>query len=262
MLPAGMIRVEPTQQRLAVLLYHHVGTSSSSSWPLLSVSPQRFASHIRWLIRAGYQPVTLRQWLLWHRDGASLPQRPVLLTFDDAYADAATHAFPILESFGITAGVFIVTRRIGQTSTWDLNAGFEPRALMNAHQIEFWARRGFEFAPHSRTHVDLTTVSTDAIDEEAGGSAEDMQALLGTSPSCFAYPYGHVNEHVLSRVAKHFERAFVVQVGPGRNDRHTPPLLLRRSLVEPRDTALDVLCRARTGVSLRHWLAWADRRPD
>jgi peptidoglycan/xylan/chitin deacetylase (PgdA/CDA1 family) len=97
----------------------------------------------------------------------------------------------------------------------------------------------------------LTALSDAAIDDEVEGSREDLRALLGSRPVAFAYPYGRANPCVISRVGRCFDLAFVVQVGRGLNTGSTDPLAHLRSLVEPRDTALDVLWRARSGVALR-----------
>ena len=161
---------------------------------------------------------------------------------------------PVLEDHGFASGVFVVTRRTGQSSEWDRAAGFETLPLMSDDRIEHWHARGVEFGAHSRTHADLTQLSADAIDDEVEGSAEDLQRLLGVRPRSFAYPYGRVDARVKARVARAFDAAYVVQTGRGVNDTATDPLLQLRSLVEPSDGALDVLSRARSGVRVRDWL--------
>src|SRR5205807_9391482 len=81
---------------LPVLLYHHVGPARAHTWPRLTVPPGSCEQHIRWLVRHGYQGIAASDVLGWSRDAAALPDRPVLITFDDGYADIAEYALPIL----------------------------------------------------------------------------------------------------------------------------------------------------------------------
>lgn len=105
--------------RLPVLLYHHVGPSRPGSIPGLTVSPQRFERHVRWLARRGYTGICPSDWARWRREGKGLPHKPVLLTFDDGYEDLVEHAFPVLRRYGFGAAVYIVTGQLGGTNAWD-----------------------------------------------------------------------------------------------------------------------------------------------
>lgn len=244
----------PEAARLPVLVYHHVGPPSPGTWPSLTVTADRFRSQMCWLARLGHVGIRPADWAGRLHQGTRLPARPVLITFDDAYADITEYALPVLEELGFGAGIFITTGRMGGRSIWDEAAGLHSLPLMSADQIKEWSNRGMEFGAHSRTHPDLTGLSTDAIDEEVIGSREDLKNLLGSPPSSFAYPYGRVDPRVRSRVAVAFELAFVVQTGRGVNTLLTDPHIQLRSLVEPDDSALDVLVRTRFGVPVRELL--------
>ena len=106
-------------RKLPVLLYHHVGHFKPGTYRELTVLPEKFERQIRWLARRGYIGVRPADWLNWVRDGKSLPEKPILLTFDDAYADVAEYALPILRKYGFSGAVFVVTERLGGTNTWD-----------------------------------------------------------------------------------------------------------------------------------------------
>ena len=108
--------------RLPVLLYHHVGPHRPGTISGLTVSPERFEKHVRWLARRGYQGIRSADWLKWRREGKGLPDKPILFTFDDAYADLVKYAFPILHRYGFGASVYVVTgqlwrnQRMGRSS--------------------------------------------------------------------------------------------------------------------------------------------------
>jgi peptidoglycan/xylan/chitin deacetylase (PgdA/CDA1 family) len=234
--------------RLPVLLYHHIGPSREGLYPTLTISPSTFQAQLRWLADRGYVGIRPADWLRWRRDGKALPTRPVLLTFDDGYADLAEHAFPVLREFRFGAAVFIVTARIGGKNTWDAGrGGLGTAPLMTKDQIRTWAARGIEFGSHSRTHADLTTLTHSQLQEEVSGSQEDLAEVLGTRPTAFAYPYGSHSEAVRQTARKAFDLAFTVT--EGMNDSGTDLYRLKRTMMWPADTTRDLAWRLRLGWS-------------
>jgi peptidoglycan/xylan/chitin deacetylase (PgdA/CDA1 family) len=174
----------------------------------------------------------------------------VLLSFDDAYADLAEYALPVLRRYGLGAAVFVVTGRVGETNTWDEGRGSGTLPLMTAEQIRYWTTQGIEFGAHSRTHADLTTLDAKELTQEVIGSRNDLAVILGCRVTSFAYPYGFYNQAVYECVRGAFDLAFRVdEKTPGINLLGTDPRLLERSMVQSGDTLLDLACRVRWGYS-------------
>src|SRR5579884_2360813 len=185
------------QHRLSVLMYHHVGPRPSSISPLITMTSAVLERQMVWLAKGGYTAISAEHCLAWREGRATLPPKPVLLTFDDAYADLAAHALPVLERHGLSALVFVVTGLIGAVNRWERAQGDStPLGLMSADDIRYWARRGIDFGGHSRTHPDLSTLGHSELEEEIRGSQSDLQELLDVPVSCFAYPYGRYNPAV------------------------------------------------------------------
>lgn len=237
--------------RVPALLYHHVGPSRTGTHRNLTVSPRRFEEQMRWVARRGYVSVKPSDWLRWIRGGEDLPEKPILLTFDDAYADTAEYGLPIVRKYGFSCVVFLVTQRLGGTNTWDQASGVEPLQLMTAEQIRHWAGQGIEFGAHSRTHVDLTQLSSAECAEEITGSKNDLIALLGSPVASFAYPYGKHNETVRKSVRQEFDLAFTAE--EGMNDLRTDPHLLRRTLVRANDSLVHFALIAHSGLRVSGW---------
>ena len=231
--------------RLPVLLYHHVGPSRPGTFPELTVSAERFARHVSWLVRRGYVGIRPADWLAWCGNHQALPRKPVLLTFDDAYADLTTYALPLLKRHDFGAAVFVVTHHVGGENVWDRLRGSQPHRLMTEDQIREWAGRGIEFGAHSRTHADLTTLSNREVQEEIDGSRDDLAAVTGQHVRAFAYPFGRTNEAVRNRVRAVFDCAFSCEAGLNTvlSDRYA----LSRSMVQPDDSALALASRVRFG---------------
>jgi peptidoglycan/xylan/chitin deacetylase (PgdA/CDA1 family) len=235
-------------RRLPVLLYHHIGPARSGTFPELTVSSEKFDRQMRWLARWGYVGIRPSDWLRWLREGTGLPEKAVLITFDDGYADLTEHALPVLRRHRFGAVVFVVTGQVGGTNTWDEAQGSATHRLMTADQIRYWATQGIEFGAHSRTHVDLTTLTPNELSDEILGSRNDLIKLLGSRVLSFAYPYGIYNRDVYECARGGFDLAFCA--GPtmeGFNDLLTDRHLQRRNAIQTGYFVADVLCSVRWG---------------
>ncbi|MBI2815517.1 MAG: polysaccharide deacetylase family protein [Acidobacteria bacterium] len=221
-------------RKLPVLLYHHVGPKRPGVTASLTISPERFEAQVQRLARSGYTAIRASDWLHWRCEGRHLPAKPVLLTFDDAYADIAQFALPVLQRYGFTAVVFVVTSQIGGTNTWDETRGRATLRLMTPEQIRYWSAQGIEFGAHSRTHRDLRSLGPSELEQEVAGSKNDLEELIGTPVTSFAYPYGLHNRDVVECVREHFQIGFGITDGANvlRTDEH----ILRRNLITQGDS--------------------------
>jgi peptidoglycan/xylan/chitin deacetylase (PgdA/CDA1 family) len=226
-------------------MYHHVGEAPSGFCPDLSVPRDLFERQIRWLASHGYTSIRATDWLAWVHEGKPLPAKPILLTFDDGYADMAQCALPILKQYGFGGLVFVVSSFIGHTNQWDEAQGYPSVPLMTAEQIRRWARQGMEFGAHSRTHVDLTRLGPERLEEEVAGSGKELEEILQTRITSFAYPCGLVNAEVRQAVGKGFDLSFTIE--EGLNTSATDLLAQRRIMVLPRGSLIRFRWRARYG---------------
>ena len=125
-----------------MLVYHHIGNRLPGCNWALTVSPQRFEAHLRWLSKNGYRGIHPSDWMQWRAGEGELPTKPVMITFDDGYADSSTYAFPLLCRYGFPATQFVVTDYVGGVNEWDLARFPTPRRLMSAEQIRRWQEPG------------------------------------------------------------------------------------------------------------------------
>lgn len=177
-----------------ILMYHSVSTEPGPT----SISPAFFRMHMLALAEAGYRTARLSEWT---SSQATRSAPTVVLTFDDGFADFATLAYPILAQHGFTATVFLPTALLGKRECW---SGANPRArpLLSWTQVEDLARRGIDFGGHSRHHVDLTSLSDDALRDEIRLSQQDVAEHIGRAPETFAPPYGRSDRRVRQEIAK------------------------------------------------------------
>lgn len=248
-------------RRLAILMYHRVGLPRAGTYPDLTVSPEAFERHLAALERRGYQSITPTDYLAWRLGESELPERAVMLTFDDGYADIAENAFPVLSRYGFRSCVFVVTGRVGGTNTWDQELGSASLRLLRRQEMLDAQDGGIELGGHSRTHPSLAAITIDQVREEVAGCRADMQRLTGRPPVAFAYPYGEADSRVVAEVRKAFPLGF--STTEGLNFLSTDAHLLRRSMVQPHDTGRTILLRVLLGYSpwdvLLRWRAAALR---
>lgn len=223
--------VSAFDRRVPGLMYHHIGPFRPGSYREWSISPTQFERQIRWLSRRGFSGITPSDWLHWRKTGRDLPKRPILITFDDAYADTAEYAFPILRKYGFKAAVFVVSQRIGGTNTWDEVQGCGTLKLMPAESIRHWARQGLEFGAHGRTHAELTKLTASECSKEIKESKKDIEHILGVPIVAFAYPHGEYSASVYKMVKDEYDVAFGSD--EGMNYLRDDPHLLRRAYVGP-----------------------------
>lgn len=233
---------------VAVLLYHHVGPERESRCRGLTVPPESFARHISTMSAMGYCAITPDDWVAYVHGAREIPDRCVMITFDDAYQDLVEYAFPVLEKKSFPATVFVPTGLIGKTIQCNPDAADATLPIMTESQIREWAERGVLFGAHSRLHIDLTSCPFAVARDEIRRCQADLAEIIGGRVGSFAYPYGKLNDDVETMVDECFDIAFTVD--EGINDSTTPLSAMKRTMVQHGDTIVDLLLRARYGKSV------------
>ncbi len=146
-----------------------------------------------------------------------LPNKSVLLTFDDGYADNYA-AFEALTKRAMKASWYVVTKDLGQTASWcDDKAPRLP--MLTPSQLREMRSGGMEIGSHTHSHCRLTQASPKRVENELTRSQEILSTLLYRPVSSFAYPYGLYNESVLSAVqTAGYRVAFTTRPGFGLVD--------------------------------------------
>jgi glycosyltransferase involved in cell wall biosynthesis/peptidoglycan/xylan/chitin deacetylase (PgdA/CDA1 family) len=232
-------------KRVPVIIYHNVGRPRADEYPGLTTPPAEFEAQIQLLQRMEYKTVVPEDWLRWREAGGELPEKPVMLVFDDAYEEAAEVAFPILQRYGFRAACMVVTNCIGTTNRWDEEAGRPSFQLMNESQIHEWAGKDFEFGGHSSSHPELPLVSDERVEQEVAQCKESLARLLGRPPVSFAYPFGGLSAAATAAVQRHFQLGFISW--PGRLHLAVDPSLVPRIAFLPGESKIGMWCRLRLG---------------
>jgi len=202
----------PTDPPVPVLMYHAIGTSASPAFARYVLAPHVFRAHLDHLVDHGFTALTAAAVARARRCGAALPDRAVVLTFDDAYRDFLTTVLPELEARALAATLFVPTAFVGSTARWLRDCGEQDRPLLGWSELREVAAAGVEVAAHSHTHPQLDRVPATVARAEAATSRVALEDALGAAVEGFAYPYGYWN-----RPARHAVRAagfgYACQVG-------------------------------------------------
>jgi peptidoglycan/xylan/chitin deacetylase (PgdA/CDA1 family) len=178
---------------IPVLMYHQVveKTPAASKYNI-HVTRMDLEKQLRSLRARGFQPVTFED-LLTRR----IPDKPVILTFDDGYENNYGQLFPLLRQYGMKAVVYILGNRKHRNNFWDIPQGEPEAALLKDSQIREMSESGLvEFGAHSLNHARLTQLKPQAVQKEVEGSKQSIEKLLGKPVLSFAYPYGLYNEPI------------------------------------------------------------------
>ncbi|MFN2583084.1 MAG: polysaccharide deacetylase family protein [Candidatus Dormibacteria bacterium] len=174
-----------------MLYYHYIRINPTARDRLgyqLSVTPQNFQMQMDWLRAAGAHTVTLAQVMSALNGGPELLSHPVVLTFDDGYADFATAATPILVRDGFVGTDFVVPGFLGTSD------------YMTKDQVLDVASQGMVIGAHTMHHVKLTSVPSQVAAAEISSSKAALEQLLGVTVDDFAYPFGAASPAVESMV--------------------------------------------------------------
>lgn len=163
-----------------ILMYHSISDRGGPT----SILPEVFEMQMETLAASGVPVVSMDD----IAEGTR-PERSVVLTFDDAFVDFATAAWPVLEKHGFPAMVYVPTAGVGAVETWE-GALTPPRPIMDWNTIRRLADAGVHFGNHSVSHPDLTKLGADDLREEIASARATLENELGRPVRHFAAPYG------------------------------------------------------------------------
>lgn len=187
-------------QRIPILMYHSVDMPTDVRERDICLPPVEFRRQMEYLHAKEYTPISLDLLLDVSPSGRELPSRPVIITFDDGYADYAVNVLPVMQQYGFKATVFIVSGCIGGTNTWDAAVGMPERRLLSWDEIRQINSNGITIGSHTLTHRRLLKLTRVEALAEIQESKKSIEKQLGVPVRHFSYPYGETSESVASMV--------------------------------------------------------------
>jgi peptidoglycan/xylan/chitin deacetylase (PgdA/CDA1 family) len=177
-------------------MYHRVAEDGPAALREWRVEPRHFEEQLAFLKREGFTTITSRELGAAMRGERALPRRPVMLTFDDAYVDFYTDAFPLLKKHGATAELFVVSGKVGGAADWDSAYG-PPAPLMGWTQLAELDRAGIVIGSHLVSHAKATSLDDETLIREGAVSRFMLEARLGHPVTSLALPFGDHDDRVI-----------------------------------------------------------------
>ncbi|HEX2910685.1 MAG TPA: polysaccharide deacetylase family protein [Chloroflexia bacterium] len=186
-------RSEGTQlQKIPILLYHSISEEASPEFKLYTVTPAMFERQLAYLSGQHYSPLTVTELVTALRTGGStLPEKPVIITFDDGFQDFYTAALPALTRYGFTATLYVTTGLIEKTSKWLASEGEGTRRMLNWSQLYEIDASGIELGGHTLNHPQLDLLPASMARNEIELCKKTLEHKLGYPVLSFAYPHGY-----------------------------------------------------------------------
>ncbi|MCL2497026.1 MAG: polysaccharide deacetylase family protein [Symbiobacteriaceae bacterium] len=201
-----------------ILLYHAIGEYEGVGEELF-VSAAIFEQQLDYLVWAGFTTITLEQWWQHLENGAPLPAKPIIISFDDGYRSFYNYAMPALLARDMKATLFIISNHITLPRT------MTPGMIRDAYDM------GMEIASHSANHLDLVSCSPAEVLPQLVESKEFLEGIIRVPVYYLAYPGGIYNDFV---VAAAQEAGYRLAAGtvPGLNSSATDYMQLHRILIQ------------------------------
>ncbi len=195
-----------TGVRVPVIMYHAVIDDSARQGKYV-ISPEELESDFRWLKGQGYTPILSSDLIAFSENGSSLPEKPILLTFDDGYYNNYLYAFPLAQRYGMK----FVLSPIGKYTdlytetpdlspyyahcTWDMLREMQASGLVELgnHSYDLHSAESGKLGT-KRLGAEPMDTYTARLREDILSAQARFETELGYSPVLFTYPFGAVSE--------------------------------------------------------------------
>lgn len=199
---------------IPVLCYHRIALGMKSEY---EISPATFSAHMKILADSGYHsisPAQLYDYLIYNK---TLPEKPVMITFDDSRIEHYEIAAPVLEKHGFRGVFFIMT------------ITYNKKNYMTTEQIGQLAKTGHTIGLHSWDHVMVTKYKTpEDWKKELTDPKAKLEKIMGGPVEYWAYPNGVYDHRGAEELSKYFKLSFILT---SHRDTLLPLQTVRRMIV-------------------------------
>ena len=174
---------------IPILRYHSVSTDPAPWIAPYAVAPATFARHVDLITASGRTAMTVSELCAALTGRTPLPHRPIVITFDDGFADF-TYAARVLSEHYLPSTVYLTTGALRGRGPRPTNMAMPPAPMLDWSQLAELCELNVEIGAHSHTHRQLDTLPPSAIADEILQSKEMLEDALGLEVPSFAYPFG------------------------------------------------------------------------
>ena len=199
-----------------VLYYHSVDPSEANE---VIISPNKLREELTFIKESGYTTLTMSELNNYILNNTPIPEKSIVITFDDGYADNYANAFPILKELDMKATIFVI-------SNFTDNDGY----YMTSQQLKEMSDYGIDIQSHTASHSHLNQLSYEEQLNELKTSKEKLESITGKSVISIAYPFGDYDDNSV-KASKDAGYSLSFTTNRGLSDREDNPLILDRIYV-------------------------------
>lgn len=225
-------------ENITIITYHHLmeeGEFDVKTQGNLIVSPKRFEEQLKALKKAGYNCIFISNLKDYHEKKASLPKKPLLITFDDGYSSNYDLAYPILKKIDMKATIFVIGNSIrneknpalGYKSfmTWQQAKEMQDSGIIDiqshTYNLHNTLKEG-EFIPAMTNRLMVNGVKESnkeyekRIERDLKLSKHEIEKYVGNKVIALSFPFGSYNGQCC-KIAKDIGMDYQFSTSQGKN---------------------------------------------
>ena len=210
-----------SRPQVPILCYHRLRNYRSTDGPgakTYIVPAAVFQKQIKMLADSGYKSITPDEYYAYLTSGVSLPEKPVMISFDDTSEEQFTVGAAELDKYGFKGVFFIMTISIGRPG------------YMSIEQLKTLSENGHVIASHTTDHHNVKKYAGKDWDFQLAKPKDKLESIIGKPVEYFAYPFGEWNEAAIPELKKrNYKAAF--QLSSNKRDKNEPLYAIRRMIV-------------------------------
>ncbi len=199
-------REKSSQYRLPVIMYHHILKDTKSHGAYI-ISPDEFEEDLKFIKKSGYTTVSVKNLVDYTERGTPLPEKPIMLTFDDGHLSYLEYAVPLLEKYNMCAVVSVVgaytndyTEHPDRCVSYAYLSWEDISALSKSTHTEI-GNHSYDMHKNSQGRKGCAKMKNETCEQHREIFTQDTQKMqnlihnyTGDFPLCFAYPFGYMCE--------------------------------------------------------------------
>jgi len=209
---------------IPVLMYHSAEYLEAEPKNELRVPKEKFREQMKFLKDNGYSTLSMDELYQFFANNVPIPEKSVVITFDDGYLDNYTNALPVIKEYGLKATVFVVTDWVNTNNSY-----------MNTEQLKEMDANGFEIQSHTLDHKELDKLTADEQLRTLKESKQFLEEKLNKKITTIAYPIGKFSDNTL-KAAKEAGYLMGIKMVGGIANKNNGLLTINRIYIKASDT--------------------------
>jgi len=173
----------PSVKGLPILLYHKISQNYNG---LLTITEAMLEEQFTYILNNSYTTITFKDLIDYHLQRKPLPEKPIIITFDDGFLNNYTYLYPLLKKYNLKATIFLTVQHIGDTNKWD-NGSIK---LLDYSDLKNMGADFIEYGIHTYNHKNLKNRSPEFVRKDIEKCYAELDKNEINYVKVLAYPYG------------------------------------------------------------------------